>query len=155
MQVLLVTDQPSQHEQVMIAYLRAGFQITATSSVNVAETFIRCSAIDLLILAESLDSKLTHSLALLAEHQNPLLATILLTDRTGEAAEEVFDLIPSVHCAVGSTVAGKTILQLGRASIESLAGQGMAFSFQRHSKSAGGRVATGGADSTLEMADAA
>ena len=132
MQVLLVTDNLAQHEDVMIAYLKAGFQITGTSSARVAETFVRCGAVDLLIIAEKLGGKLTHSTALLAEHHNPMISTILLTDRTGETADEVFELIPSVHSCVGTNVPGALILGLGRTSVESVGLGGMAVSFARH-----------------------
>ncbi|MEL7117308.1 MAG: hypothetical protein AAGP08_17280, partial [Pseudomonadota bacterium] len=52
-------------------------------------------------------------------HRNPMLSTIMITERVGDDVEELYDLIPSVHCIVGANVPGKTIVELGKASVSS------------------------------------
>jgi len=121
MRVLLLDDNATRHEEFMLTFLKAGVHITATDSVHVAKAFLGCVAVDLLIASEELNGCLTHAVALLAEHLNPMLSTVLISDRVGDDVEELYDLIPSVHCIVGTTVSPETILHLGQASISSKA----------------------------------
>jgi hypothetical protein len=128
MQVLLLDDDENRHEALMTAFLKAGCQITATANFKVAETILRYGFVDLLVATERLRDRLTHGTALLAEYRNPSVATIVISERVGADVEELYDLIPSVHCIVGAEVPAATILALGRASVISQAG---AFSFSK------------------------
>ncbi|KMW58087.1 hypothetical protein AIOL_003057 [Candidatus Rhodobacter oscarellae] len=119
MQVLLVTDDLPQQEAIMIPFIKAGVLVTATSSLKVAEAFISTNVVDLLVASERVRGRLSHSTILMAEHQHAHLSTILLTDRTDRDAEEVFELIPSVHALIGTGVPGEVVLQFGRASVVS------------------------------------
>lgn len=119
MQVLLLDNSARRHEEIMVTFLKAGFLITATSSLKVAQTFLESEAVDLVIACEKINGRLSHGTVLLAEHRNPTLSTIMISDRTGDAMEELFELIPSVHSIVGSHVTAQTMLQLGRASVSS------------------------------------
>lgn len=121
MQVLLLDDDHSRHEAVMTAFLKAGSHIMATSSLNVAEAILTHGYIDLLIASERLRDRLTHTTALFAEHRNPKVSTVMITDKSGEDADEIYELIPSVHCIVGSEVPAAIIFELGRASVVSQA----------------------------------
>lgn len=120
MQVLLLDNNAKRHEDVMVAFIKSGFQVTATSSQLVAQTYLDHGVVDLLVMAEKVNGQLAHNTALYAEHRNPHLSTIMITDRLGSDVEELYELIPSVHCIVGTTVPGKTIVALGRASIASV-----------------------------------
>lgn len=141
MQVLLLDDDDIRHEDLMTTFLTAGCQITATANFKVAETILRHGFVDLLITSERLRDRLTHGTALLAEYRNPAVATIVISERVGRDVEELYDLIPSVHCIVGGQVPARTILALGRASVISQAGslsfsklsaEEKSFSLRRH-----------------------
>jgi len=121
MHVLLLDDDHDRHEDIMTAFLKAGYQITATSSLKVAEAILMYGYVDLLVATETLRDRLTHTTALFAEHRNPTVSTIMISDRSGTDVEELYELIPSVHCIVGSDISGKVILELGRASVVSQA----------------------------------
>lgn len=128
MQVLLLDDDTERHEDFMIEFMRSGFHVMATSSFRVAETILAEGYIDLFIAGEEVQGRLTHNTALYGEHRNPSLSTILISDRSPEDVEDLFDLIPSVHCIVGGRVSGRTVIQLGRASVAS---QARSLSFNR------------------------
>ena len=97
MQVLIVDDDIDRQSDLTIAFMQAGFQAMATHSLRVAETCIRRNVVDLLVMTERVQGRLTHALALLGEYRNPMLATILLTDRTDSDVDELFLLLPSLH----------------------------------------------------------
>lgn len=122
MQVLLMDDDLERHEAVMSAFLKAGYQITATPSLKVATSVLIYGYVDLVIASERIDDKLTHKTALFAEHRNPNVSTIMITDRV-EDIDELYELIPSVHCVVGRETSAELMLSLGRASVESQAGK--------------------------------
>jgi len=118
MQVLIVDDVLERQENLTIALLRAGYQVTSTASAKVAEVCVQCAHVDLLIVAETIRAKRTHALALLAEYQNPLLATIMMTPRTEADVDELYELLPSVHCLVGANVSAELVSQLADASVK-------------------------------------
>ncbi len=121
MQVLLVDDNPARQDDLMIRFLKSGFQITSTANLDVAQTYLECGLVDLLVMAERVGGQLAHSIALRAEHRNNDVSTILLTERTGREVDEIFELIPSVHCILADDMPPETIVRFGRGSIDSAA----------------------------------
>lgn len=120
MQVLIVDDMTERQENLTIALLRGGFQVTATSNIKLAETCIQCGHVDMMVSVESIGGKRTHGLALLAEYQNPMVSTLLITERTDEDVDELFELMPSLHGLIGTEVSYETIEQLLRGSIDTV-----------------------------------
>lgn len=117
MHVLIIDDNLSRQAELTIAFMRAGFLTTATASHEVAETAIRNGVVDLVVGAERVRGRLTHSLALLAEWRNGHVATILMTDRTEPEVDELFELIPSLHCLVPPDMRASGMLKLGLSSV--------------------------------------
>lgn len=117
LQVLIVDDDQDRRAEMAIAFMHAGFQTTMTGCQVVAECCIRHGFVDLLIMTERVGERLTHSLALLAEYRNPMAETILLTPRSDADIEELFLLLPSLHCLVAPDVAPTLITKLAIASI--------------------------------------
>ena len=121
MQVLIVDGNVDRQSEMTMAFMRAGYQTTATGSQRVAETCLRRGVVDLLVISERVDRRLTHGLALLAEYLNPRVSTILLTDRTDADVDELFQLLPSLHCLLAPDVAPSVVTKLALASLLSVA----------------------------------
>jgi len=117
MQVLIVDDDVDRQADLTIAFMQAGFQTISTGSQAVAESCIRRGVIDLLVMAEQVGERLTHSLSLLAEYRNPMVATMLLTARSDADIEELFLLLPSLHSLVAPDIAPDLITKLAIASL--------------------------------------
>ncbi len=94
MQVLILEDDPAFQAQLAQAMMAKGFNVLCVATVPAAEAFLRLDMADVLIFGERIDGRLTHPVALLAECRNPLVAAVLLTDRTGPDLDELFDLMP-------------------------------------------------------------
>lgn len=114
MLVLLLDDQIDRHDELMATFWSAGLTMTATGNPAVAQTILSRTPADILILAERVAGRLTHSLALFAEHRNPNLSTLLISDRTDADTDELYDLIPSVRGILGGMVSPKLVLQLAK-----------------------------------------
>jgi hypothetical protein len=118
MHVLILDDKVARQEAAAIGFMRAGFQVTATPSLSVAEACVCGGVLDLLIAVERLQGRLTHSLALLAEFHNPALSTVLITDRSGAETDELPELIPSVHSLVDGQATADSLVALGRSAAD-------------------------------------
>lgn len=117
MQVLIVDNEIDRQAEITIALMRSGFQATSTGCLNVAETCIRRGIVDLLVMTERVNRRLTHSLALLAEYRNPMVATMLLTPRTDDDVDELFLLLPSLHCLIAPDSPARLIAKLAVAAV--------------------------------------
>ncbi len=117
MQVLIVDDDIKRQADLSLAFMEAGLHTNGTASHAVAESCIRRGWIDVAVMAETVAGRLTHHLALLAEWRNPLLATILLTPRRDEDVEELFTLLPSLHCLLAPDIDRDLITKLLLASV--------------------------------------
>jgi hypothetical protein len=100
-----------------VALIQAGLEVTSTDQIDVARDCLRADMVDLLILDERVHGRVSHGLALLAEYRNPLVATILLTSRTGEDVDDLFHLLPSLHCVLPPDVSAVLLRRFARASI--------------------------------------
>jgi hypothetical protein len=94
------------------ALTRRGCTVICVDTVAAAEAFIRRSPPELLVMAERIDGRLTHPVALLAECQRPDMAAILLSDRQDDDLSELFDLLPAVRAVCGRRVDADTIGQV-------------------------------------------
>ncbi len=83
---------------VLAATLRSkGLDVQAFHAVPPAKEVARQRILDLLVMSERIGGRLAHDLALLAEWRNPDLGLLLLSDREGEAREDLFGLLPSLR----------------------------------------------------------
>lgn len=118
MHVLFVDEDVVRRTELEIAFSKSGFQVTSTGCQIIAESCIRGQIIDLLIITERVGERLTHSLSLLAECRNPFVETILLSPRCDADIEELFLLLPSLHCIVGEDVAPSMIRKMAISALE-------------------------------------
>lgn len=100
------------------ALMEKGFHITYAETRDFARELIKADTVDLLVMDERVDGRLTHALALSAERRNPYVSTIMLTDRTGPETDELYNLIPCLYGLVGMDSPGRLISQLALASTE-------------------------------------
>jgi hypothetical protein len=142
MQVLILEDDPAFQAQLAQAMMAKGFNVLCVATVPAAEAFLRLDMADVLIFGERIDGRLTHPVALLAECRNPLVAAVLLTDRTGPDLDELFDLMPSLVGILGRRVAPPVVTQVVMAAVAGMA-----------TESARSRLASRWAAAEAEVAD--
>jgi hypothetical protein len=94
-----------------------GFQVLCVETHKVAYALLRLDTIDLLVMDETIDGQLTHSLALSGERRNPYLSTILLTERIGSQTDDLYELIPCLHALVGVRTPASLLGKLAVASV--------------------------------------
>lgn len=117
MQALILDDRYERQARLTAALRKTGIRTFATSIAQVAETAIRGALFDFMIAPERVNGKLTHSLFLLAEYRNPVVSSIMLTDRSDPDTEELFLLIPSLHCLLAPDSSPELIRKLAVASM--------------------------------------
>ncbi|WP_341368228.1 hypothetical protein [Yoonia sp. BS5-3] len=117
MKALILRNQPDAAIANAQALLGQGFQILHVENRDVAETLIRMDRIDLLVMDEELDGCLTHTIALSAERKNPYISSIIVTDRSREETDDLYDLIPSLYALVGHNTSPQIVGQLALSSM--------------------------------------
>jgi hypothetical protein len=117
MLVLIVDDDHFRQAELAIAFMQAGFQTASTGSRAFAECFIQKGLVDLLVMTERVGGRLTHALSLLAEYQNPMVETVLLTPRCDKDIEELFSLLPSLHCLVAPDTSPTLVTKFAIAAV--------------------------------------
>jgi len=121
MQVLILEDDPAFQAQLALAMMGKGFNVLCVETVPAAEAFLRLDMADVLIAGERIGGRLSHPVALLAECRNPLVAAVLLTERTGPDLDELFDLMPSLVAVLGRRVAPSVVTQVVMAAVADMA----------------------------------
>ena len=101
MKALILRNDATASLATAHALIAKGFQILSVDTQAVAHALIRIDAIDLLVMDERIEGQLTHAIALSAERKNPFLSAILLSDRSAEETDDLFELIPSLYGVVG------------------------------------------------------
>jgi DNA-binding response OmpR family regulator len=96
MQVLILHEDAAFRDSLAATLRARGHSVHAFDAVAPARDAAREGRLDLLVMAERIDDRLTHDLALLAEWRNPDLSLLLLSDREGLARAELFDLLPAL-----------------------------------------------------------
>jgi|GEM_PF-926459 len=117
MKALIMRSDPAAAAATARVFVEKGFQILCVDRHDVACALVKMDLIDLLVMDEEIEGRLTHSLALSGERHNPFLSTILLTDRIGPDADELYDLIPCLHALVGQRTSAPLLGQLAVASV--------------------------------------
>ncbi|WP_052700870.1 hypothetical protein [Loktanella sp. S4079] len=117
MKALIMRNDPFAAAATARVFVEKGFQILCVDRHDVAAALVRMDVVDLLVMDEAFDGRLTHALALSAERANPYVSTILVTERIGARADELYDLIPSLHALVGASADAGLLGRLGVASV--------------------------------------
>ncbi|TNC70849.1 hypothetical protein [Rubellimicrobium roseum] len=112
MQVMILEEDPTLRTEVAAALAPEGFDILSFGRLGPAKEAARSTALDLLVLGESVEGRLAHDVALLAEWRSPGLGAILLSDRRGDEVEELFELIPSLQAVLGRRTGARTLAQV-------------------------------------------
>lgn len=121
MQALILEDDPGFQAQLAQALMGKGFNVLCVETLAAAEAFLRLDMADVLVFGERIGGRLSHTAALLAECRNPLVAAVLLTDRSGPELDELFDLMPSLVGILGRRVAPEVVTQVVMAAVAEMA----------------------------------
>ncbi len=119
MQVLVLDSDDVAQDAVRKRLMRKGLQVTRAQTVEQAMAAVRNVKIDLLVLRHRIDGRGTLSVALAAEYHNPDVATVLLSNTEGHDADELFDLVPSMSCLLGSQTAPDLVAKCALSALKS------------------------------------
>lgn len=117
MQALILSEDPKIHHSLTQALVTRGFQIIHSESVMMATAHVRAWSFDLIIMSESVNGQLTHRVALSAEKRAPHVKTLLMTDRTGEDVEELYELLPSLVSLISPDTSPELTGQIAAACV--------------------------------------
>ena len=101
MQVLILDDYPVFQSALSARLRAAGYDVTCAYDVPEALAHLRLGRTRLLIQRAQIAGRGSLAAALAAEFYNANVASVILTDRTGADADELFDLIPSLTGLLG------------------------------------------------------
>lgn len=116
MKALIVREDPAAAAGCAQALSEEGFQVTCVETQSVARAVTSLGNLDLMIMDETVNGRLTHALALAAERFSPAVTSILISDRSAEDMDELYDLIPSLYGLLDSKVPVSVVRQLSMAA---------------------------------------
>ena len=117
MKALILRNDAAASLATAHALIDKGFQILSVDTQALAHALIRLDTIDLLVMDERVEGQLTHAIALSAERKNPYLSAILVTDRTAEETDDLFELIPSLYGLVGHDTTARILGKLALSAV--------------------------------------
>ncbi|MDX8348331.1 imidazoleglycerol-phosphate dehydratase [Cognatiyoonia sp. IB215446] len=117
MRALILRHDPIAAVASSRALIEKGFQILCVDTRAAAEMLVRSDTIDLLVMDEKVQGEMTHAVALSGERKNPYISAILMTDRSRDETDDLYDLIPSLYALVGVDTAPSLVGQLALASL--------------------------------------
>lgn len=117
MQALILDDNPSHQTNLSVALMGRGFHVINAMSNTSGLAAARRGAIDLLVMSERVDGKLSHSVGLSAERHSPYVVTILLTSRHDDDLHELYQLLPSLYSILGQDMPVDLIAKLGLSGV--------------------------------------
>lgn len=97
MRVMVLEEEGDRRAELAQRLAQQGHEVRSHADLFAAMADARATILDLLVLNEHVGGQLSHPLALLAEWRNPGLSAVMLTDREGEAREELAELLPMVR----------------------------------------------------------
>ncbi len=118
MKALILREETETAVACAQALMHKGFQVVCVENRHIARALLRIETIDLLVIDERIDGRLTHSIVLSAERHNPYVNAIMMTDRGGPAADELYDLLPCLYALAGTESETALIAHLAMSSIE-------------------------------------
>lgn len=117
MQALVLNDDRDAQTGITMALLKRGFHVINAESISVAMGYVGLGAIDLVVLNERIEGNLSHTVALSAEYHNPQVTTLLMTPRTDTDVDELYDLLPSLYCLLGTEISPELVAQLALSAV--------------------------------------
>lgn len=117
MQALVLNDDMEQQVAMSVALLKRGFQVVTAASVDHAMAYADLGVIDLVVMTERPDGRLSHPVALSAELRNPQVTTMLLTPRNDAEVEELYELLPSLYCLLGPELPAELVATMAVAGV--------------------------------------
>jgi len=117
MQVLVLNENRRVQEAQATALLAKGFSVVRADNVAAALSEVRKGAVDVLVMADRVQGRLSHVVALTAKCHNPRVATLLLTGRIDPEMDDLFELWPSLHAILGLHVAPDVVARLAFTSM--------------------------------------
>ncbi len=118
MKALILRDDTETAVACAQVLMNKGFQVVCVENRHIARALLRIETIDLLVMDERIDGRLTHSIALSAERHNPYVNAILMTDRVGADVDELYDLLPCLYAIAGMESDTALLSKLAISSIE-------------------------------------
>ncbi|SMY09156.1 response regulator [Flavimaricola marinus] len=100
MQVMVMNDDPEVQIRVTKGLMSKGFQVVGMETIARACAYVKLDPVDILITGERIGGRLSHTVALAAEYANPMVTTMLLTDRKDPEIDELYDLLPSLYALI-------------------------------------------------------
>ncbi|WP_208349141.1 hypothetical protein [Pseudaestuariivita rosea] len=118
MHALILDSRFSTVGKIGAAVKARGITTKQKLTVEGALGFLRTAPVDLLIIRECIGDAHSLSVALAAEYYNPNVATVILSDRKGDDADELFDLLPSLYSLMGNASTPESIAAIADAACE-------------------------------------
>lgn len=119
MQVLILDDNARRQQELRELLEAKGVLVLSATSVGEANTFLRRTIADLVILRHWIDGRASLSVALAAEYYNPGVATLLLSDESREDADELFELLPSMTSLLGEGSQAELVARVALSALTS------------------------------------
>lgn len=120
---LVVHSDPHQSARLSAHLMKIGFNVMTVESLVVADAMSRNMSIDLMIVEETIQGALSHRILLTAERRNPGMSAVLMTDKTGADADELFLLLPAVHALLAPNAPLNILNALVRSEMTHMAGR--------------------------------
>ena len=117
MQALILNDDRAAQAAMAMALFGRNFQVVTADDVEIATSYARLGVFDLVVMAERVRGRLSHSVALAAELRNPDVTTMLLTSRTDKDVDELFELLPSLYCLLGERLDPELVARMAVAGV--------------------------------------
>lgn len=112
MQVMILEEDPTLRTRIAGALAPEGVDVLSFGRLAPAKEAARRAKVDILLLGDRVEGRLAGDVALLAEWRNPRLASLLLSDRSPEEAEDLFDLIPSLQAVLARGTGPRSLARL-------------------------------------------
>ena len=117
MQALILDEDPTFQTKLTVALMTSGFHVLNAMSTTMGLAMARRGSIDLLVMADYVEDRLSHSVALSAERHSPYVSTILRTTRTDNDLQELYDVRPSLYGILGKGIPVEIIAKLGMSGV--------------------------------------
>ncbi|MEZ5715065.1 MAG: hypothetical protein R3D85_07785 [Paracoccaceae bacterium] len=117
MQALVLNDDRKAQAATAMALFKRNFQVVTADDVEIGAAYANLGVFDLVVMAERVQGRLSHSVALAAELRNPEVTTMVLTPRVDEDVDELYELLPSLYCLLGDKLEPETVARMAVAGV--------------------------------------
>lgn len=117
MQALVLNDDRKVQAATAMALFKRNFQVVTADDVEIGAAYANLGVFDLVVMAERVQGRLSHSVALAAELRNPDVTTMVLTPRADEDVDELYELLPSLYCLLGDKLEPEMVARMAVAGV--------------------------------------